>query len=85
MATVIVCYGHCSLMKYFYFSLYIPYQEYLAHYSGSASHLVVKTDNGLTLQLPATHFRPYLTQFGLKGRFRLTTDAQYKFQRLELI
>jgi hypothetical protein len=72
-------------VRYYYFSLNIPYQEYLNYYAGSASRVVVRTENGLTLQLPAVHFRPFLTQFGLKGRYRLTTDEQHKFVRLESI
>ncbi len=72
-------------MKYYYFSLNITYQAYLAHYSGAASTVLVVTDEGLKLQLPATRFRPFLSQLGLKGRFRLTTDGENKFIKLEML
>ncbi|WP_112479983.1 DUF2835 domain-containing protein [Vibrio variabilis] len=70
-------------MKHYYFTLNISYQQYLTHYTGHASSVLVYTDQGLRLQLPATRFRPFLTQLGLKGRFRLTTDQNNKFLRLE--
>ncbi|EGR0233427.1 DUF2835 family protein, partial [Vibrio vulnificus] len=28
-------------------------------------------------------FRPFLSQLGLKGRFRLTTDQNHRFIKLE--
>ncbi|GAL34418.1 hypothetical protein JCM19240_1326 [Vibrio maritimus] len=71
------------VMKHYYFSLNISYQQYFTHYTGHASSILVYTDQGLRLQLPATRFRPFLTQLGLKGRFRLTTDQNNKFLRLE--
>ncbi|MGR5285803.1 DUF2835 domain-containing protein [Vibrio maritimus] len=70
-------------MKHYYFSLNISYQQYVTHYTGHAYSVLVYTDQGLRLQLPATRFRPFLTQLGLKGRFRLTTDQNNKFLRLE--
>ena len=72
-------------MNHYYFNLNISYQHFLAHYGGAASHVLVVTDNGLRLQLPAFRFRPFLSQMGLKGRFRLTTDQNNKFIKLELL
>ncbi|MGO1296614.1 MAG: DUF2835 domain-containing protein [Vibrio sp.] len=72
-------------MKYYYFSLNISYQEFVAHYSGVAAHVVVMTEQKLRLQLPASRFRPYLSQLGVKGRFRLMTDDNNKFQKLEIL
>jgi hypothetical protein len=72
-------------MNHYYFSLNISYQQFLAHYNGAASNVMVVTENGLRLQLPATRFRPFLSQIGLKGRFRLTTDQNNKFIKLELL
>ena len=72
-------------MQYYYFSLDISYQTFLAHYSGAASNVLVTSETGLRIQLPATRFRPFITQIGLKGRFRLTTDSNHKFLNLEKI
>ncbi|MBU2898869.1 DUF2835 domain-containing protein [Vibrio hepatarius] len=72
-------------MYQYYFSLNISYQSFLAHYNGAASNVLVVTDQGLRLQLPATRFRPFLSQIGLNGRFRLTTDQNNKFIKLEML
>ncbi|MGR5175181.1 DUF2835 domain-containing protein [Vibrio parahaemolyticus] len=70
-------------MKHYYFTLNIPYRDYLNYYTGYASSILVFTDQGLKLQLPAAKFRPFVTQLGIKGRFCLITDQNNKFVRLE--
>ena len=72
-------------MNHYYFGLNISYQSFIVHYSGAASNVQVVTDNGLRLQLPAARFRPFLSQIGVKGRFRLTTDQNNKFIKLEVL
>ncbi|MBE4461687.1 DUF2835 domain-containing protein [Vibrio parahaemolyticus] len=72
-------------MKHYYFTLNIPYQTFLSHYSRAASSVQVITNNGLRLQLPAAKFRPFLSQLGVRGRFRLTTDQNNKFLKLETL
>ncbi|MDF2152139.1 DUF2835 domain-containing protein [Vibrio sp. CAU 1672] len=72
-------------MKQYCFSLNVSYQIFLAHYSGAASAVQVVTDNGMRLQLPATKFRPFISQLGIRGRFRLTTDQNNKFLKLEAL
>ncbi len=72
-------------MNYYHFNLNISYQVFLAHYSGAASAVVVTTDQGLRLQIPASRLRPFLTQLGVKGRFRLTANQQNKFLKLEML
>ncbi|WP_217512058.1 DUF2835 domain-containing protein [Vibrio metschnikovii] len=72
-------------MNYYFFYLNISYQTFLAHYSGLASHILVTTEHGLRLQLPAAKFRPFLSQIGVKGRFRLTTDQNNKFIKLDML
>lgn len=72
-------------MNTYFFTLSISYQTFLSHYSGAASAVIVRSDQGLTLQLPAARLRPFLTQLGVQGRFRLITDSQHKFVRLEKI
>ncbi|PNM58338.1 DUF2835 family protein [Vibrio mimicus] len=72
-------------MNYYFFSLNISYQTFVAHYSGAASSVMVTTEQGLKLQLPATRLRPFLSQIGVKGRFRLTTDQNNRFVKLEVL
>ncbi|WP_128644343.1 DUF2835 family protein [Vibrio sp. 624788] len=54
-------------MNHYIFQLNISYQQFLASYSGAASKVQVITTTGLRLQLPATRFRPFLTQIGVRG------------------
>ena len=70
-------------MNQYYFSLNISYQRFFEYYSGAAATVMVVTDNGLRLQFPAARFRPHLSQLGIRGRFRLTTDSHNKFKQLD--
>ncbi|MEF1311480.1 DUF2835 domain-containing protein [Vibrio mytili] len=72
-------------MNQYYFTLNISYQTFVSHYSGAASTVQVVTHNGLRIQLPATRFRPFLSQLGVRGQFRLTTDQNNKFIKLETL
>ncbi|PSU34642.1 DUF2835 domain-containing protein [Photobacterium lutimaris] len=72
-------------MKAYIFSIHITYQQFLHHYSGAASTVLVTTDNGLRLQLPATRLRPFLTQLGVRGRFRVTVSEANKLQAIEQV
>ncbi|MBY5946076.1 DUF2835 domain-containing protein [Photobacterium rosenbergii] len=72
-------------MKSYTFSMHITYQQFLHHYSGVASNVLVMTDNGLRLQLPASRMRPFLTQIGIRGRFRVTVSDANKLQAIEQI
>ncbi|WP_299018739.1 DUF2835 domain-containing protein [uncultured Photobacterium sp.] len=72
-------------MTSYTFSVNISYHNYLNHYSGAASTVLVFTDNGLRLQLPASRFRPFLSQLGVRGRFRITVNNQNRLDKLERI
>ncbi|ELR64562.1 hypothetical protein C942_02375 [Photobacterium marinum] len=72
-------------MKSYTFSVNISYQNYLNHYSGAASTVLVITDNGLRLQLPASRFRPFLSQLGVRGRFRVIVNEQNRLDKIERI
>ncbi len=69
-------------MRSFIFRVNITYQIFLQHYSGAASSVVVMTENGLKLQLPAVRLRPFLTQMGVKGRFKVAVDENNKLTTL---
>lgn len=70
-------------MHRYTFNLHVSYNDFLQHYSGAASQILVRSDQGLRLQIPAGRMRPFLTQLGVKGRFRLTTDDSNKFVQIE--
>jgi len=72
-------------MNHYYFTISVTYQAYLQHYSGQASNVLIVTECGLKIQLPASRLRPFLTYGGIKGRFILATDSSNKFVELTKI
>ncbi len=72
-------------MRSFTFSVNISYNTFLQHYSGAASSVVVLTDNGLKLQLPAIRLRSFLTQTGITGKFRVLVNSDNKIETIERI
>jgi hypothetical protein len=52
-------------------------------YAGEFRDVVVTSDNGETIQLPMSRFRPFMTSNGLSGRFRLRLSDESKFLDLE--
>lgn len=68
--------------RHYRFSLSISYVKFQQYYSGAASSVLVRTHNGLKLQLAAAKLRPYLTHSGINGIFELITDENNKFKSL---
>lgn len=61
-------------MRRFDFSMALSPLKTEAVYRGHARYLLVESDEGLKLQLPATNFRAYVTDRGINGRFRVCID-----------
>lgn len=72
-------------MRSFTFTLNISYNLFLQHYSGSASSVVVLTDTGLKLQLPAIRLRNFLTHAGITGKFRVMVNSDNRLEIIERI
>jgi hypothetical protein len=51
------------------FEISLSCDRLLRHYRGAATGIVVITNTGTTLQLPAVAFRRFVTEEGLHGRF----------------
>jgi len=49
-------------------------KEFLPYYQGQIQTIVVTCNQGLRLQLPAMHIRPYLKSNGVNGYFCLHTE-----------
>lgn len=52
-------------------------------YDGQARYILVESDQGLKLQLPASNFRAYVTSDGIHGRFRVQIDDRNKLVALQ--
>nr|WP_237467874.1 DUF2835 family protein [Vibrio stylophorae] len=63
-------------MQIHQFSISISYHAYLQHYNGMAVNVMVLTEAGLRLQLPAAKLRQFVTHQGIQGRFRVCVDGQ---------
>lgn len=71
-----------GIMRNFEFNLALSAQKIEAIYEGQARYIVVESDQGLKLQLPATNFRGYVTDAGIHGRFQVEIDDHNKILTL---
>ncbi len=69
----------------FEFSPDLSAEKTLSIYEGRARHILVVTNEGLKLQFPASSFRPYVSEIGIQGQFRVKTDSRHRLQKLEKI
>jgi len=60
-------------MKY-YFSLRMSPEEFLPYYQGKAQTIVVTSHQGVRLNFPAMHLRPFLHSDGINGNFCLHSE-----------
>ena len=72
-------------MKQFTFRLNLSRDEILLMYQGHARRLVVRSEQGLTLELGLDKIRPFVGQEGVRGRFWLKTQDDHRFIGLERI
>lgn len=69
-------------MSSFRFTMALPAPEAQEIYQGRARYILVVSDEGLKLQLPAANFRRFVTANGIHGRFSVSIDADNKIQEL---
>jgi len=60
----------------------LPTPKIHSIYEGWARYILVESDQGLKLQLPAANFREHVTRNGIHGRFRVEVDANNKILAL---
>jgi len=70
-------------MRHYRFRIWLDKAQCLAFYKGQLKDVIVQTDQGLRVQLPMLHFRPYMQHEGLSGYFLLTLNDDGKFIQLE--
>ncbi|ALP40037.1 DUF2835 domain-containing protein [Aeromonas schubertii] len=70
-------------MKQYTFRLSLPADEILRLYRGEVRKLVVRSEQGLVLELSADKLRPFVNQSGVYGRFLLKTQDDHRFLSLE--
>ncbi len=72
-------------MKRFHFQLNISSARYLDYYRGVARAVIVRSQEGLTVQFPASLLQQYVTHQGVNGAFVLTCDDHNKLVGLEKV
>lgn len=65
-----------------HFSLALNTEAIYSIYEGRTRFVLVRSDQGLRLQLPATNFRRFVTSDGIRGRFRVVLDDNNKLIEL---
>ena len=73
------------MSKTYQFSLYLSAAKTESIYQGQVKYIIVETDQGIKLQLPAHNFRPFVNSNGIRGSFRLVTDDQNQVKKIEKI
>lgn len=56
------------------FQISIPASEYIRYYQGSAQAVIVHSEDGRRIRLPANYFRSFVEPSGIYGRFEITLD-----------
>ena len=69
-------------MRSFDFSMALSAQQFRSVYEGRARYILVESEQGLKLQLPAANFRGYVTADGIHGRFSVVIDADNRILAL---
>ena len=72
-------------MTAYEFSVSLSAGETERIYRGEGRFILVETDSGLSLRLPATNFRSFVEADGIHGRFRVRVDESNRLQVLERI
>lgn len=72
-------------MRQYTFRLALSSEEIMLMYQGHARRLVVRTEQGLTIELGLEKIRTFVTISGVYGYFRLKTQDDHRFISLERI
>ena len=72
-------------MREFEFDMALTARKIQAIYEGQARYILVETDRGLKLQLPAANFYKYVTADGIQGRFSVKIDADNKILEMRKV
>ena len=70
-------------MATYYFVLDLTYPQCEELYFPGNNTALIRAETGERVQLPTANLRPFVTRYGIKGRFRLVTNDQNKVQSFE--
>jgi len=65
------------------FHLKLTPQQFQNFYQGSARNILVVSESGERLQIPASNFREFITANGIDDWFKIETDDNNKLLKLD--
>jgi len=66
-------------------SISLSAEKYLEYYRGYATGVIAYDTWGRRIQIPANILRPFVTSEGVHGRFKVSFNAENKFQSIERV
>lgn len=72
-------------MRQFEFNMALSAEKTRSLYAGEAHYILVESDGGLKLQLPAANFRDFVSADGINGRFSVSIDDRNRIIELSRI
>lgn len=73
------------MQQHIRFTMRLSSEQYLLHYSGVARHILVQASDGRRVQIPAHHFRRFVSHDGLNGEFEMTLDGNCRIIALRRV
>ena len=67
------------------FRIELPADRFLRYYRGAAQVVVVTSDDGRRIQLPALELRPFVSGEGISGYFEMILDSNNKLLSIKKI
>lgn len=72
-------------MRIYTFRLNFTSDEVLGFYQGQIKAVSVMTEQQIRLQFPFHHLKPFVSQIGIRGRFRLELSEHNQIHKIEKI
>ncbi|WP_088328483.1 DUF2835 family protein [Lacimicrobium sp. SS2-24] len=72
-------------MKTYFFRIHLNYEQCQDLYTGRTTYAVVTAESGQRIRIPASNLRPFIGQYGIRGRFRLITNQNNKILSFESV
>lgn len=73
------------MSRVYFFNGYLSPEKCQQYYQGEARYVIVTSDQGERIRLAFRHFQPFVSQVGIRGRFRLTVADNGDFLAMEKI
>jgi hypothetical protein len=73
------------MRRSYFFSVKLSYTECQNLYQPGIFSATLRADSGERVQIPVKNLRPFVSSEGIRGRFRLLVDENYKLLTFDKI